>query len=169
MRPATRMRLTRNLDRPTAYIAGVGTYLPIDTIASSTLEDQLRASGMSIPPGFIERTTGIGARHVIAPGENASDLATAAAVSALRSGGCDPLDVDVLIFAAASHDVTEPATANIVQAKLGAREAYVFDVKNACNSLLSALDVADALIQARRAERILIATGEVTSSSSIGA
>jgi 3-oxoacyl-[acyl-carrier-protein] synthase-3 len=71
--------------------------------------------------------------------------------------------VDVLIFAAASHDVTEPATANIVQAKLGASRACVFDLKNACNSVMSALDVATAYIDSGRAQIVLVTTGEVPS------
>jgi 3-oxoacyl-[acyl-carrier-protein] synthase-3 len=144
-------------------IAAVGTYLPARVVASTEIEAGMRARGLAVPPGFLERATGIARRHVAASGENASDLAVAAARAALRAGGREPADVDVLVFAAASHDVTEPATANIVQTKLGARRAVVFDVKNACNSLLSALDVADAYVQLGRAETVLVTTGEVPS------
>src|SRR5262245_19283647 len=112
------MRVMRNVERPLALIAGVGTCLPTLTIESTAIEEDIRASGVPIACGFIERATGVRARHAISPGENASDLAAAASLSALRAAGKTPADVDVIIFAAASHDVTEPATANIVQIKI---------------------------------------------------
>jgi 3-oxoacyl-(acyl-carrier-protein) synthase III len=163
MRRAEKMYVHSNAGPPLAQIAGVGTYLPDWVVASSELEDELRSSGVAIPSGFIERATGIESRRHVLPGENASDLAVAASREALTSAGLSAEDVDILIFAAASHDVTEPATANIVQAKLGAHRAVVFDLKNACNSLLSALDVADGYVRLRRARVVLVATGEVPS------
>jgi 3-oxoacyl-[acyl-carrier-protein] synthase-3 len=123
----------------------------------------MRRAGVLVPDGFLSRLTGIEARRIVADGENASDLAVAAAREALAEADVDPRDVDVLVFCAASHDITEPATANIVQAKLEATNAVVFDVKNACNSFLSALDVADAYITSGRARTILLASGEVPS------
>jgi 3-oxoacyl-(acyl-carrier-protein) synthase III len=144
-------------------IAGVGTALPRRVVTSADIEEQIREAGVDIPVGFIERVTGIRSRRRIGEGENASDLAAAATRRALAAAGLEPADVDVLIFASASHDVTEPATANIVQTKVGATNAVVFDVKNACNSLLSALDLADAYIQLGRAKAVVLASGEVPS------
>jgi len=71
--------------------------------------------------------------------------------------------VDVVIFASCTQDLTEPATANIVQDKLGATNAHAFDVKNACNSFLNALDLADGLVRAGKARTVLIAVGETPS------
>lgn len=144
-------------------IAGVGACLPEAVLSSSELEDRIRKAGVPISRGLITRLTGVEQRHVVAAGENASDLAAVAARQALGAAQLDPTDVDVLIFAAASHDVTEPATANIVQAKLGASSAYVFDLKNACNSVMSAVDVATAYVESGRARVVLVATGEVPS------
>ena len=159
----TVMYVVSNATIPRARIAGIGTYLPETVVTSPDLEQSMREAGLSVARGFIERMTGIAARHVASRDENASDLAVAAASKALEAAEMTAADVDVLIFAAASHDVTEPATANIVQVKLGARRAAVFDVKNACNSFLSAVDIADAFIRLGRARAILIATGEVPS------
>ena len=120
-------------------------------------------SGIRLPHGSIERLTGIVARRYADPGVVSSDLACEAGAAALADAGIEPEDVEVLIFASASHDVAEPATANIVQAKLGARSAHVLDVKNACNSFLNGLDIAQAMITTSRAERVLVTTGEVVS------
>jgi 3-oxoacyl-[acyl-carrier-protein] synthase-3 len=91
-------------------------------------------------------------------------MAVPAARQALERAGRRPQDVDLLIFAACSRDLTEPATANIVQTKLGAVNAHVLDIANACNSFLNALDVADAQIATGRARCVLVCTGELLSS-----
>jgi len=153
----------RNPAERATSIVGLGTFLPDTVVTSEELERQIAAAGIGVTPGFIERATGIRTRHVARAGENASDLATAAALKALDRAGLRPADVDLLIFAAASHDITEPATAHIVQSKLGARNAIVFDLKNACNSAITALDVADAYVRGKRARVVLIATGEMPS------
>ncbi len=157
------MYVIRNDRPPRARIAAVGSYLPAREVSSAEIEHRLRHRGVDIPVGFIERATGIQSRRVAGEHENASDLAVEAAREALAAAGTDAREVELLIFAAASHDVTEPATANIVQAKLEARNAVVFDLKNACNSFVCALDVADTYVRSRRVETVLIATGEVPS------
>ncbi|MGW7729293.1 3-oxoacyl-ACP synthase III family protein [Streptomyces canus] len=77
-------------------------------------------------------------------------------------GGPRTGEVDLLLFAAVSADVQEPANAHIVAARTGL-SCPVFDVSNACNSVLNALEVADAFIRAGRYRRILIACGETLS------
>ncbi len=141
------MFLHTNRDVPGGRIAGLGTYLPEQVLTSADLEARIRHDGVAVmADGFIERVTGVQTRHVAAVTENASDLAEIAARRALDDAGLDARDLDLLIFAAASHDVTEPATASILQAKLGAGCAQTYDVKNACNSFVSALDVANAYV-----------------------
>ncbi|MEV7908184.1 3-oxoacyl-ACP synthase III family protein, partial [Streptomyces anulatus] len=71
-------------------------------------------------------------------------------------------DADLLIFASASQDMVEPATAHIVAAKLGL-SCPVFDVKNACNSVLNGIQVAEALILTGAHHRVLVCSGEVPS------
>ena len=80
----------------------------------------------------------------------------------MDDAGVGPADIDLLIFAAASQDLIEPATAHIVQHKLGSC-AQVLDVKNACNSFLNGLQLAEALILSGGCRTALVVTGELCS------
>ncbi|MBB2912631.1 3-oxoacyl-[acyl-carrier-protein] synthase-3 [Streptosporangium becharense] len=137
-----------------ARITGVATCLPEQTLSSADVER--RIEGYAPHGGVIERLTGIRTRHVARDGEQASDLAVGAA------RGLDHADVDLLIFASASQDMVEPATAHIVAAKLGL-SCPVFDVKNACNSMLNGIQVAEALILSGAHRKVLVCSGEVPS------
>jgi acyl-CoA:acyl-CoA alkyltransferase len=98
--------------------------------------------------------------HVADADQQASDLAVAASRTVLDRAGLGPADVDLLIFASATQDMIEPATSHITAAKLGVR-APVMDVKNACNSVLNGIEVAEALIGTGRYRRVLVASGEM--------
>lgn len=150
---------------PAAIITGIAHHLPAQVVTSDETTNRVMqtSSNVRLPPGLIERLSGVRERRHAATDATSSDLAVAAATHALATANLAPEAIDVLIFAAASHDVAEPATANIVQHRLGCMQAHAFDVKNACNSFLNALDLAHALIQTRRARRILLTTGEVLS------
>ncbi|MFC4530768.1 3-oxoacyl-ACP synthase III family protein [Sphaerisporangium dianthi] len=137
-----------------ARISGVATHLPERTMTSADVE--ARIEGYVPHRGVIERMTGVARRHVASDDQQASDLAVAAA------RGLDHRDADLLIFASASQDMVEPATAHIVAAKLGL-SCPVFDVKNACNSLLNGLQVADALVRTGAHRKVLVCTGEMPS------
>jgi len=145
-----------------AIITGSGHFLPEKVVSSAEVEARVRSCGYDIPPGIIQRLTGVAYRRHCPDGVS-SDLAAEAARMALKDAGLSPADVDLLIFASATHDVAEPATASIVQAKTGCQSAHTMDIKNACNSFLNALDVATVYIQLGRARRVLIACGEVLS------
>lgn len=146
-----------------ARIAGVSAYLPETWATSRDVEAQVERSGPYRPrPGVIEKVTGIRRRCWAPEDWQASDLAVAAAQKLLAEAGLAAIDIDLLLFASASQDMAEPATAHITAAKLGA-QCPVFDVKNACNSMLNALQVADALIRTGQHRRVLICTGEVPS------
>ncbi|MFD0682944.1 3-oxoacyl-ACP synthase III family protein [Actinomadura fibrosa] len=148
-----------------ARITAVAAHLPERTVASAEVEAHVAAASATATGGYrphptiIERMTGIRSRHVMDDGEQASDLAVAAARRALARRGAEPAALDLLIFGSASQDLVEPATAHIVAAKLGAT-CPVFDVKNACNSFLNGLQIADALIRTGQHERVLVCTGE---------
>ncbi|TYK48973.1 3-oxoacyl-ACP synthase III family protein [Actinomadura decatromicini] len=144
-----------------ARITAAAAHLPARTVTSAEVEARVAAEsgGYRPRPTIVERMTGIRARHVMADGEQASDLAVAAARRALAERGTRPEGLDLIVFASASQDLIEPATAHIVAAKLGA-SCPVFDVKNACNSFLNGLQVADALIRTGQHERVLVCTGE---------
>ncbi|GAA2601159.1 ketoacyl-ACP synthase III [Actinomadura fulvescens] len=149
-----------------ARIAGVTAYLPERTVTSAEIEARVAAEsahhGFRPLPTIVERMTGIRTRHVMRADQQASDLAVEAARTLLADRGAAPRDLDLLIFGSASQDLIEPATAHIVAAKLGAT-CPVFDVKNACNSFLNAVQIAEALIRTGRHERVLVCGGETPS------
>ncbi|MEU4805601.1 ketoacyl-ACP synthase III [Actinosynnema sp. NPDC023587] len=141
-------------------LAGVAVHLPERQV--STDEVERRLAPFTPPAGLIRRLTGVESRHVMGEHEQASDLAVAAARKLLAETGTSAGDVDLLLFASASQDMVEPATAHIVAAKLELR-CPVMDVKNACNSVLNGIEVADALIGTGRYRTVLIASGEAPS------
>jgi 3-oxoacyl-(acyl-carrier-protein) synthase III len=145
-----------------ALITGTGRHLPDAVWTSDMVETRVDAcsGGARLPKGILRRATGIAERRYACDGVCSSDLAAPAVQRALTAAGIDPRGVDLLIFASASHDVAEPATANILQAALGCDRAAVMDVKNACNSFLNGLDVAQAFIETGRATRVVVAAGE---------
>ncbi|MFJ5954739.1 3-oxoacyl-ACP synthase III family protein [Paenarthrobacter sp. NPDC092416] len=142
-------------------IAGLEVYVPPARLDTAAVERRIgeRSPGFRVPKGLIGRVTGIRSRSVMADSEQASDLAANAAAKVLAECGLQTPDIDLLIFASASQDMVEPATGHMVAAKLGLGSP-VMDVKNACNSFLNGLEVADALIGSGRYHRVLVATGE---------
>ena len=141
-------------------ITAAAAHLPAEVMTTADLQRRVeRASHLRLPRGLFEKMSGIARRHVVGPGEYASTLAVRAAEGALRTADLDPLDVDALLFASASRDMVEPATAHIVQAELGSK-AHALDVTNACNSFLNGIDLARAMVLAGRAGRVLVVTGE---------
>ncbi|MVO88827.1 ketoacyl-ACP synthase III [Streptomyces sp. p1417] len=144
-------------------ITAVASCLPAREVTSRQLQERISAaSGLPLPARMLERVTGIASRRVAADGEYASTLAARAGRVALERAGLAPYDVDLLVFASATRDVAEPATAHIVQHELGCR-AHALDVTNACNSFVNGIDTARAMILAGRAHRALVVTGETPS------
>ncbi|MFD0279021.1 3-oxoacyl-ACP synthase III family protein [Kitasatospora sp. NPDC127111] len=144
-------------------ITAVGAHLPARRLTSRQLQEEVTAGGrLRLPERTFEKATGIVTRHFAAEGEYASTLAIGAARRALDARGLDPSDLDLLLYASATRDVCEPATAHLVQAELGSR-AHALDVSNACNSFLNGIDLARAMILAGRARRALVVTGETPS------
>ncbi|MFC9815596.1 3-oxoacyl-ACP synthase III family protein [Streptomyces virginiae] len=141
----------------------VGSFLPDEVLSSEALQEEVaRRSGLALPPRLLTQATGIVSRRVAGEGVYASTLAVGAARRALDSASLSPLDIDLLLFASASRDMVEPATAHIVQAELGSR-AHALDVTNACNSFVGGIDLARSMILAGRARRALVVTGETPS------
>lgn len=146
-----------------ARVTQVATYLPETGMTTAAVEARIAEfnPGFTPPAGLIERLSGVRYRHVAPDHWLPSDLAVAAVTKLLDRSGVDIGDIDLLIFAATCADTVEPATAHIVADKLGAR-CPVFDVSNACNSVMNALEMADALIRTGAYDRVLIACGERT-------
>ena len=147
---------------PASRLAGLGVHLPESWRSTKQTELDLRAAnpGLRLATGLIHRLTGVDGVHVRAEGVQTSDLAAAASRIALAES---PGDIDLVIFASASQDLIEPATSHILAAKLGL-DSPVMDIKNACNSMINGMQVADALIAAGQYRRVLVASGEAPTS-----
>jgi 3-oxoacyl-(acyl-carrier-protein) synthase III len=150
---------------PSAAVIGAGHSVPERIVSSGEVEELVtkRSSGFVMPQGMIELISGVKERRYADQAITSSDLAARAGRAALNDADADPMSVDMLIFASASHDVSEPATAAIVQDKIGCRNATFVEVKNACNSFLNGLDFAASAIATGRARRVLVTSGEVLS------
>ena len=138
-------------------IADLSAYHPARIVTNGELETRLNARGQVLPPGSLERLFGLRERRFAAATEQVSDLAVQAARPIVDRCGAER--IGFLIFAAACSDLIEPATANIVQHKLGLR-CPVMDVKNACNSFTSGLMTASSLIAAGICDTVLVVNGE---------
>lgn len=141
-----------------ARIVGTGSYLPERVITNAELERMVETSDQWI----VERT-GIRERRIAAPSEATSDLAVVAATRALESAGVRAPDVDVVLVATATPDMLFPATACLVQARLGATRAFAFDLSAACTGFLYGLSVADQYIRSGTARTVLVIGAEVLS------
>lgn len=137
---------------------GVGSYLPARIVTNDELSQRVDTSDAWI----IERT-GIRQRHMAADGELTSDLATAAARAALDHAGLKPEAIDMIVVATTTPDETFPATATQVQAKLGMRAGFAFDVQAVCSGFIYALGVADGMLAAGHARTALVIGAETFS------
>ena len=146
-------------------ITSVATVLgPIETKMSDVLAQVAEASlPAKMPVGYVPRLTGVETVYRRTEDQNTSDFAAMAGRKALAKANLEIGDIDLLIFASASQDLIEPATSHIVSALLGANGVPVMDVKNACNSFLNAMQVANALIKIGQYKTVLIVSGEVPS------
>ncbi len=145
-------------------MVGVAGALPATVRTSSDVEAMVSQSGGRFRPrpGIIEALSGVRERRVAGNEEQCSDLAVSACRQVLRRSGVPLESIDLLIFASAGQDLIEPATAHIVQSKLGTR-CPVFDVKNACNSFLNGVQLAESLISSGSNTNVLVAVGEISS------
>ncbi len=137
-------------------ITGTGSYLPEKVLTNDDL-----AKIVDTSDEWIRTRTGIRQRHVAAEGETTSDLATRAARAALEAAGRAPADIDALLVATTTPDFTFPATACVVQDKLGMPAgAMAFDLQAVCSGFIYGLSVADALIRSGQASRVLLIGAE---------
>jgi 3-oxoacyl-[acyl-carrier-protein] synthase-3 len=136
-------------------VTGVGAYLP-DNIVTN---DQL-AQTVDTSDAWIVERTGIRQRHKAADDQPVSDLAFRAAEQALERAGKTAADVDLIIVATTTPDLTFPATATIVQRKLGAPVGIAFDVQAVCSGFVYALSVADGFVARGHAKCALVIGAE---------
>ncbi|APZ54484.1 beta-ketoacyl-ACP synthase III [Salipiger abyssi] len=141
-----------------AQVAGVGHYLPERVVPNAEFEKTLDTTDE-----WIRTRSGIERRHFAAEGETTSDLATRAAQAALADAGLEPSDLDALIVATSTPDLTFPSAATMVQARLGMETGFAFDVQAVCAGFVFALANANALIVSGAAKRIMVIGAETFS------
>ncbi|MAQ44350.1 3-oxoacyl-ACP synthase [Roseovarius sp. 22II1-1F6A] len=141
-----------------ATVRGVGHYLPDRVVPNSEFEATLDTSDE-----WIRSRTGIERRHFAAEGQTTSDLATNAARAALEDAGLEPGDLDALIVATSTADLTFPSVATMVQAKLGMSSGFAFDVQAVCAGFVYALSNAHAMIVSGQARRVMVIGAETFS------
>jgi len=138
-----------------SVVTGVGGYLPERVVTNDDLTKLVDTSDE-----WIRERTGIHQRHKAAEGETTSDLAVAAARRALEAAGRTPADVDLIVVATTTADLTFPATAAIVQRKLGCPVGVAFDVQAVCSGFVYALSVADGFVARGRGKCALVIGAE---------
>lgn len=143
----------------TAAFAGTGMAAPQKILTNDDLSRMVDTNDQWI----VERT-GIKERRIAAPGQTASDLGLIAAREALERAGTKPEEVDLIIFATMSPDMPTPATACILQEKLGAKKAAAVDVQAACSGFIYGLSLARGAIVGGEASCVLLVAAEALSS-----
>ncbi|MDX5392335.1 MAG: ketoacyl-ACP synthase III [Caulobacteraceae bacterium] len=138
-----------------SVVTGVGGYLPDEIVTNDDLAQVVDTSDE-----WIRERTGIRRRHRAAPDQAVSDLAVEAARKALAAAGRSPADVDLIIVATTTPDLTFPATATIVQRKLGCPIGIAFDVQAVCSGFVYALSVADGFVAHGRSRCALVIGAE---------
>ncbi len=136
-------------------IAGVGSFLPEKVLTNHDLEKLVDTSH-----DWIVQRTGIERRHIIADGEGTSDMIVRAAQKALADAKMEATDLDLILVATLSGDFKMPATACIVQTKLGAKNVMAFDLNAACSGFLYSLIIADQFIKTGFYKNILVVGAE---------
>jgi len=141
-----------------AKIISTGSYLPEKVLTNHDLERMVETSDE-----WIMERSGIRQRCIAPAKQACSDLAYEAAKAALKNAGLKGKELDLILVATCTPDYPLPATACVLQDRLGAKNAAAFDLNAACSGFLYALSVANAYIQAGVYKRILIIGAEVLS------
>lgn len=141
-----------------SVVRGVGGYLP-----SKVLTNEDLAKMVDTTDEWIAARTGIRKRHIAADGEATSDLGTKAAKKALDAAGLTPDDIDLIVMATATPDYTFPATAAVVQHKLGITRGAAFDLQAVCAGFVFATATADNFLARGQFERALVIGAETFS------
>lgn len=141
-----------------AVVRGVGHYLPERVVPNAEFEDIIETSDE-----WIRTRSGIERRHFAAEGQMTSDLGLRAAQAALADAGLDAAEIDAIIVATSTADLTFPSVATMIQSGLGMSRGFAFDVQAVCAGFVYALTTANALILSGQARRVLVIGAETFS------
>ena len=141
-----------------SIVEGIGHYLPQRVVENSEFEDTLDTND-----AWIRSRTGIERRHFAAKGETTSDKGTKAAFAAIENAGLSPDDIDAIILATSTADLTFPSAATMVQNGLGMQHGFAFDVQAVCAGFVYALATANSMIASGQVNRVLVIGAETFS------
>jgi 3-oxoacyl-[acyl-carrier-protein] synthase III len=141
-----------------SVVRGLGAYLPERVLTNADLARMVDTSDE-----WIQQRTGIRERHIAAPGETTSMLATRAAQAALDNGGLTGADIDLIVVATSTPDYTFPAVATQVQANLGVHHGAAFDLQAVCSGFVFAVATADKFLASGSHRRALVIGAETFS------
>ncbi len=142
-----------------AKVSALGTYVPPRLLTNADLEKMVETSDQWI----LERT-GIRQRHIVDKGVASSNLAVEAAKNALAERGIEGKDIEAIFVATVTPDMMFPATACLVQDRLGAKGAWGFDISAACSGFVYALQTGAKFIESGAHKRVLVIGSDVMSS-----
>jgi 3-oxoacyl-[acyl-carrier-protein] synthase-3 len=141
-----------------SVVRGVGAFLPERVLTNDEL-----ARTVDTSDEWIEQRTGIRQRHIAAPGETTSQLATKAAEAALAAAGLTAADIDLIVVGTSTPDYTFPAVATQVQANLGVNHGVAFDLQAVCSGFVFAVTTADKYLTSGSHKRALVIGAETFS------
>ncbi len=140
------------------YIRGVGSYLPPRVLTNEQLSQTVDTSDE-----WIRERTGITQRHIALEGQNTSDLGVKAAQEALQAAGMSKDDIDLIVVATSTPDLTFPSTATIIQEKMEISGGAAFDLQAVCTGFIYGLSVVDAMVKSGSAKNVLLIGAETFS------
>ena len=141
-----------------AVVVGYGHYLPERVVENAEFEASLETSDE-----WIRTRSGIERRHFAADDQHTSDLASEAAKAALKNAGLEANDLDAIVVATSTPDLTFPSVATMVQQKIGMERGFGFDVQAVCAGFVFAMSTANGLILSGQAKRVLVIGAETFS------
>ena len=141
-----------------ATVKGVGHYLPERVVPNSEFEEIVDTTDE-----WIRTRSGIERRHFAAENEFTSDLGTKAAENALKMAGLEADDIDAIVVATSTPDLTFPSAATMIQEKLGMTKGFAYDIQAVCSGFVYALANANGLILSGQAKRVLVIGAETFS------
>jgi len=152
-------RAKNNFQTRSCSVAAVGSYVPERVLTNADLEKMVDTTDE-----WIVSRTGIRERRIAAENEFTSDMATKAALLAMERGNIKPEQIDLIIVATITPDMPFPATACLVQQKVGARRCAAFDMEAACSGFIYALEIGQQFVMSHTYETVLVIGAEKLSS-----
>ena len=141
-----------------AVVKGVGHYLPARVVENADLDTLVDTTDE-----WIKTRSGIERRHYAATDETTSDLGAAAARAALVNAGMMASDLDAIILATSTADLTFPSAASMIQAKIGMTRGFAFDVQAVCAGFVYAMSTAQGMILSGQAKTVMVIGAETFS------